>query len=104
MKSKLFTTVFILAALASFCSFDLEAKSRTRFGFGFSSGYRAAAPVYVVPQPVYVAQPVYVYNAHPSYYPVYIDTAPVVYSAPTYVYPQTSRSSGFSFSFGNFWR
>ena len=106
MKSKFMTTAFVLAAvLVTCCSFNLEARSRARFGFSFGSGYSTPAPVYVAPR----VQPVYVYPSCPTCYPVVYDVpvyraAPVVYETPVYVYPQAYRSSGFSFSFGNFWR
>ena len=94
MKSKIIFSTFVFATLLLACSFNLEAKSKTRFGFSFGSGYTTVQPAYVAS----VAQPVYVYPAY-SPYPVVYQTP--VYQ-PVYVYPQ--RSTGFSFSWSNFWR
>jgi hypothetical protein len=107
MKSKLAALTLAFAVLASCCAFNLEAKSRTRFGVSFGS-YRTAAPVYVAPQPVYV-YPNYAVQGYPvAAQPasvVYAAPAPVVYTAPApVVYTAPRQTSGFSFSFGSFWK
>lgn len=97
MNKEVITSIFMLATLLITCSsVDLEAKTKARFGFGFSRGYTTAQPVYVAPR----VQPVYVYPSYPTAYPVIYEVP--VYQ-PTYVYPQATRSSGFSFSWSNFW-
>lgn len=97
MKTKFTTSVFVCTVLlAACCSFNLEAKSKARFGFNFGSSYTASQPVYVAPR----VQPVYIYPSYPVAYevPVYQTYQPV------YVYPQQQKSTGFSFSWSNFWR
>lgn len=98
MKSKVTILAFAFTAFIFCCGFNLEAKSKTRFGFSFGHQRATTVPVYVAPQPVYV------YSAYPEYRPLPYPApvyyrAPVVYETPVYVQPQPRSSVGFSFFF-----